>query len=132
MADFVVAEEENMPVVAPDKWNLAGVGITVFYSTTAPGLFHYVDIHGAKTFTGPQIRVVPVPDLGTLVSVTLNVSPIAETTFTVLLPALLLDPPVFPVSPVHTEGITTLHHLFPPFGQKEFYTVTPLNGSASL
>jgi hypothetical protein len=122
-----------MPVVVPDKWNLAGGGITVFYSTTPPGLFHYLDIHGPKTFTGPQIRVVPVPDLGTLVSVTLNVSlPIAETTFTVLLPALLLDPPVFPVAPVHTEGITTLHHLFPPFGQKEFYTVTPLNGSASL
>jgi hypothetical protein len=84
------------------------------------------------TFTGPQIRVVPVPDLGTLVSVTLNVNPVAETTFTVLLPALLLDPPVFPVAPVQTEGITTLHHLFPPFGRKEFYTVIPLNGSASL
>ena len=106
---------------------------TVFYSTTGPGLFHYLDIHGPKTFTGPQIRVVPVPDLGTLVSVTLNATlPIAETTFTVLLPALLLDPPIFPVAPVHTEGITTLHHLFPPFGQKEFYTVTPLNGAASL
>jgi hypothetical protein len=98
-----------------------------------PRLFHYLDIAGPKTFTGPQIRVVSVPDLGTLVSVTLNVSlPIAETTFTVLLPAFLLDPPIFPVAPVHTEGITTLHHLFPPFGQKEFYTVTPLNGSASL
>jgi hypothetical protein len=37
-----------MPAVAPDKWNLAGGGITVFYSTTAPGLFHYVDINGAN------------------------------------------------------------------------------------
>jgi hypothetical protein len=129
----LVAKEENMPVVPPDKWNLAGAGITVFYSSTPPGLLHYVDIHGPKTFTGPQIRVVPTPDLGTLVSVTLNATlPISETTFTVLLPALLLDPPVFPVAPVSTEGITTLHHLFPPFGQKEFYTVTPLNGSASL
>jgi len=83
----------------------------------------------AKTFTGPQIRLVAVPDLGTLASVTLHVTPIAEITFTVLLPTVVLDPPI---EPVHTDGITTHHLLFPPFGQKEFYTVTPLNGSASL
>ena len=122
-----------MPVVPPDKWKLAGGGIVVFYSTTGPGVFQYVDMNGPKDFTGPQIRVVPMPDLGTLVSVTLNATPpISETTFTVLLPDLLLDPPAFPVAPVQTEGITTLHHLIAPFGQKEFYTVTPLNGSASL
>ena len=42
---------------------------------------------GPKTFTGPQISLVAVPDLGTLASVTLHVTPIAEITFTVLLPA---------------------------------------------
>ena len=70
-----------------------------------------------------------MPDLGTLASVTLHVTPIAEITFTVLLPTVVMDPPI---EPVHTDGITTHHLLFPPFGQKEFYTVTPLNGSASL
>jgi len=39
---------------------------------------------------------------------------------------------VHPVEPVQTEGITTNHLLFPPFGQKEFYKVIPLTGSASL
>ena len=113
---------------ASNQWTLSGGGITVHYSVPA-AVFHYVDIGGPKTFTGPQIRLVPVPDLGTLASVTLHVTPVAEITFTVLLPAVVLDPPV---EPVHTEGITTHHLLFPPFGQKEFYTVTPLNGSASL
>jgi hypothetical protein len=78
-----------------------------------------VDLGGRKTFTGPQIRLVAVPDLGTLASVTLHVTAIA----------VVLDPPI---EPVHTDGITTHHLLFLPFGQKEFYTVTPLNGSASL
>ena len=116
---------------APNQWILSGGGITVHYATPGPGVFHYVDIGGPKTFTGPQIRVVPVPDLGALVSVTLSISPIAETTFTVLLPVVVLDA-THPIEPVHTDGITTHHLLFPPFGQKEFYTVTPLNGSASL
>jgi hypothetical protein len=95
----------------------------------SPAVFHYVDLGGPKTFTGPQIRLVAVPDLGTLASVTLHVTAIAEITFTVLLPTVVLDPPI---EPVHTDGITAHHLLFPPFGQKEFYTVTPLNGSASL
>jgi len=82
-------------------------------------------------FTGPQIRVVSNPDLGTLVSVTLSVSPVAETTFTVLLPTVLVDA-THPVEPVQTDGIITNHLLFPPLGQKEFYTVTPLTGSAAL
>ena len=103
----------------------------MFYATPGPGLFHYVHSPANLTFTGPQIRVVPNPDLGTLVSVTLGISPVAETTFTVLLPAAIVDT-THPVEPVHTDGITTNHHLFPPLGQKEFYTVTPLAGSASL
>ena len=47
-----------------------------------------------------------------LVSVTLSVSAVAETTFTVLLPAVLVDA-VHPVEPVQTEGLTTNHLLFP-------------------
>jgi hypothetical protein len=103
----------------------------VFYATAAPGVLHYVHPPLNLVFNGPQIRVVANPDLGTLVSVTLSVSPVAETTFTVLLPAVLVDA-AHPVEPVQTEGITTNHLLFPPLGQKEFYTVTPLTGSAAL
>ena len=82
-------------------------------------------------FNGPQIRVVSGPDLATLVSVTLSVSPVAETTFTMLLPAVLVDP-AHSVEPVQTDGITTNHPLFPPLGQNELYTASALTGSASL
>jgi hypothetical protein len=116
---------------APTHWRLAGGGTTVFYDTAGPGAFHYVHPPMNQIFNGPQIRLVPVPDLGTLASVTLSVSPIAESTFTVLLPTVLVDV-AHPVEPVHTDGITTNHLLFPPLGQKEFYTVTPLTGSAHL
>jgi hypothetical protein len=116
---------------APAHWRLAGGGTTVFYDTTGPGVLHYVHAPLNLIFNGPHIRVVPVADLGTLVSVTLSVSPVAESTFTVLLPAVLVDA-AHPVEPVHTDGITTNHLLFPPLGQKEFYTVTPLTGSAHL
>ena len=116
---------------APTHWRLHGGLTTVFYATTPPGVLHYVHPPLNLVFNGPQIRVVSNPDLGTLVSVTLSVSPVAETTFTVLLPAVLVDA-AHPVEPVQTEGITTNHLLIPPFGQKEFYHVTPLTGSASL
>jgi hypothetical protein len=68
-----------------------------------------------------------------LVSVTVHLTiDSGSTTFTVLLPAVVLDS-THPVEPVHTDGVTTLHRLLPPvLGQKEFYTVTPLTGSASL
>ena len=114
-------------MATPSHWTLAGGGISVFYTSTGVGTFHYVHLLTNLTFAGPAIRVVPNPDRGTLVSVTLSVSPVAETTFTVLLPATVVDA-ALPVATVHTEGISTNHLLFPPLGQKEFYTVTPLNG----
>jgi len=116
---------------APAHWRLHGGITTVLYDTPGPGVLHYIHPPMNLVFTGPQIRVVTNPDLGTLVSVTLSVSPVAETTFTVLLPALVVDA-AHPVEPVQTEGITTNHLLFPPLGQKEFYAVTPLTGSAAL
>jgi hypothetical protein len=116
----------------PAVWTLSGGGITVFYTPAGGGTFHYVHPPTTLTFAGAaQINVVPVPALGTLVSVTLSISPIAETTFTVLLPNTEVDA-AHPVAAINTEGISTNHLLFPPFGQKEFYTVTALTGSAFL
>jgi hypothetical protein len=98
---------------------------------------YYNGPQGVKDFTGPQIRQVEVPDLGTLVSVTIVLTPDSgSTTFTLLLPRVNLPaPPALPVAvPVTTEGITTAHHfsLAPAFnhGQQEFYTVTRLHGTA--
>lgn len=121
---------------APNRWILTSAvpPIQVFYDAVGPGIFHIVHGIVTQTFTGPQIRVVSNPDLGTLVSVTLNSTVIATTTFTVLLPVVDLDT-THPVEPVNTEGITTTHFHFvfpPPPGQREFYSVTLLTGSASL
>jgi len=115
----------------PVHWILSGGPITVHYDVTPPGVFHYIGPPVPKTFNGPQIHVLAVPPLGTLVSVVLDVNPIAETVFTVLLADVQLDS-AHPVEPVHTEGITTRRLLFPVFGQREHYTVTMLNGSAKL
>ena len=78
-------------MAAPTHWRLHGGLTTVFYATAPPGVLHYVTPPLNLVFNGPQIRVVSNPDLGMLVSVTLSVSAVAETTFTVLLPAVLVD-----------------------------------------
>ena len=117
---------------APDDWTLAGGGISIHYlPTRTPEVFHYLDVTGPRTFTGLQIRVVPNPDLGMLISVTLNLGPVAETTLTVLLPAVVLDA-TRPVEPVQTSANISHRLLAPPRGQRQFYTVIPVSGSATL
>jgi hypothetical protein len=119
-------------MATPSHWVLHGGPITVHYDSSGPGVFHYVGPPGPpKTFNGPQIHVLPAPPLGRLVSVVLEVTPVAEIVFTVLLPDVQVDA-AHPVEPVHTDGITTHRLLFPPLGQKEHYGVTLLNGSAKL
>jgi hypothetical protein len=57
--------------VQPTIWNLSNTatGLQVSYSVAGPHLHYH---HGAvmRDFTGSEIRVAEVPDLGTLVSVT--------------------------------------------------------------
>jgi hypothetical protein len=115
---------------------LAGGGIQVRYFVAGPN-FHYQDTHRALDFTGQAIRVVEVPDVGTLVSVTIILTvDSGSTTFTVLLPRVNLPPPpALPVAvPVATDGITTIHHfsVIPAFqhGQQDHYSVIPLLGIA--
>jgi hypothetical protein len=122
-------------VVQPTTWKLHGGGIHVHYSTAGPHL-HYHDAFRVLDFTGADIRAVDVPDVGTLVSVTIFLTvDSGSTTFTVLLPLVNLPaPPLLPASvSVTTEGITTVHHfsIFITDGQQEFYTVTKLTGTAS-
>jgi hypothetical protein len=121
--------------VQPSTWNLsnAAEGLQVSYSA-GPSL-HYHQGSTIRDFSGSEIRVVEVPDLGTLVSVTISITvDSGSTTFTLLLPKVnLLGPPAQPVAvPVSTDGIFTLHRLLPPVtGQPESYTVIPLQGTAS-
>jgi hypothetical protein len=122
--------------VQPTAWILAGGGVQVRYSVAGPN-FHYQDSQRILDFTGQEIRVVDVPDVGTLVSVTIVLTvDSGSTTFTGLLPRVNLPaPPALPAAvPVVTDGITTIHHfsLVPAFqhGQQDFYSVVPLTGLA--
>ena len=123
----------------PTTWNLSNTatGLQVSYSIAGPNL-HYHQGPVVQDFTGKEIRVAEVPDVGTLVSVTIHVLiDSGSTTFTLLLPRVNLPaPPALPAAvPVTTDGATTLHRfstvLAQQHGQQEFYTVTQLQGTAS-
>lgn len=128
------------PFATPDSYQFSGDGITVSYLPTgAGGLTHftYHDPQRTLTFTGNQVRRVEVPDLGTVVSVTLvNTVDSGSTTFSLLLPAVNLPNQRGASATVATEGITTVHRfsIVPGlnYGQREFYKVTRMIGTASL
>ena len=133
--------------VASNLWSLSGGGIHVRFWTFTLGPIRqgdepphltYHDSHRTLSFHGDEIRSVDVPDLGTVVSVTIVPTVDAgSTTFTLLLPRVNIasQGPLTSV-PVSTEGITTVHAgpFGPPIGhaQEEFYTVTPLTGTAAF
>jgi hypothetical protein len=125
--------------VQPTTWNLSNAanGLQVSYSVAGPNL-HYHQGAVVKDFTGNQIRMAEVPDLGTLVSVTIHMTvDSGSTTFTMVLPVVNIPPPpALPVTvPVTADGVTTLHRFSTVLalqqGQQETYTVTPLQGTAS-
>jgi hypothetical protein len=134
------AQPTFTPLAKPDHYTLHGAGISVTYLPTgAGGLAHltYQDHHRTLNFSGDQIRKVDVPDLGTVVSVTLSITVDAgSTTFSVLIPAVNLPDHTGASAVIHTEGITTTHRfsLAPQFnlGQTESYTVVAMSGNASL
>jgi hypothetical protein len=76
-----------------------------------PPHFTYHDSHRTLRFHGNEIRSVNVPDLGTLVSVTIVLTvDTGSTTFTVLLPRVnIVSQDPFTSIPVSTEGIITVH-----------------------
>ena len=115
---------------------VAGGGLHVSYSTSGiDGKPHlsYQDPMRALSFTGDQIRRVE-GDLGAIVSVTIVTTPDAgSTSFSLLVPHVNVSP--FGSVSISTEGITT-HHTFsivPALdrGQRDFYHVTPMHGTAS-
>ena len=118
-------------------FNVSGGGLHVSYSTSGiDGKPHmsYQDAMRSLSFTGDEIRKVEC-DLGTVVSVTIvRTVDFGLTSFSLLVPRVNLSAPFGSVS-ICTEGITT-HHAFsivPALnrGQRDFYHVTPLQGTAS-
>jgi hypothetical protein len=132
------AEQSHLTqFVAANMFNLAGGGLHVSYSTSGiDGQPHlsYQDAFRALNFQGNEIRTVEC-DLGTVVSVTiLRTVDAGSTSFSILVPRVNLPAPFSSVS-INTDGITT-HHAFsiiPAFnqGQRDFYEVTALQGTAA-
>jgi hypothetical protein len=127
--------------VAPNQYHLDGGGISVGYfpegfgpiPIDGPDRLFYDDAHRHLVFNGSQIRKVDVPDVGTILSVTINQTVnVGSTSFSLLLPHVNL-PRDHPTATIHTEAITTVHRAFvllPGHPQVEVYTITPLTGEA--
>jgi hypothetical protein len=128
---------QTAAVVAANMFTLSGGGLHASYSTSGidgKPHFSYQDSMRSLSFTGDEIRTVEC-DLGTLVSVTIvRTIDAGSTSFSVMIPRVNLPAP-FSSVPISTEGVTT-HHAFsiiPAFnhGQRDFYHVTPLRGTAA-
>jgi hypothetical protein len=130
--------------LSPNLWTLSG-GVTRIRYSTEPIIFggtHFSIQEGlgpTRTFSGNDIRSVEVPDIGTLISVTLERTiDNGSITVTVVLPRVNLVPEgAISSAPVSTIAITTHHAgpFTPPFpfghGQQDFYHVIDLTGTAS-
>jgi hypothetical protein len=130
-------------VVAPNQYHLTGGGLSVSYFPDGlgpigpAGANHliYQDAHQTLAFPADQIRTVEVPDVGTLLSVTIHRTiDVGSTSFTLILPAVRLPDTIGASAHLSTEGITTTHRIFAGLighAQAESYAVTRLTGSAT-
>jgi hypothetical protein len=129
----------------PNQYHLSGGGIAVSYypqgigpvpAGSGPVCLIYQDAHLVKSFGRDELRTVASPDLGTIVSVTLQRSIDAgSTSFSVLVPAVRLPESMEAATPVKTIGITTVHRSFlvlPGYGQQEISTAVALSGDARV
>ena len=123
-------------LVAANMFSLAGGGLHVSYSTRGidgKPHFSYQDPSRSLSFTGDEIRTTE-GDLATVVSVTIvRTVDAGSTSFSLLVPHVNVAP--FGNISIRTDGITT-HHAFsivPALnrGQRDFYCVTALHGTAS-
>lgn len=127
---------------APNQYHLHGRGISVHYfpdgfgpvQPGGVGRFTYQDSHRSMDFHGEEIRTVEVPDLGTVVSVSLaKTVDTGFTAFSVLLPDVFLPEGTNISAPIETRGIATIHRTFASaigHAQREVYSVTRLSGTA--
>jgi hypothetical protein len=125
------------PILAANHFSLSGHGIHVDFSATSLDgrpLLSYHDSVRTLSFRGDDIRITEDPDLGSIVSVTLNTTvDVGSTSFTVLIPHVTVSG-MGGSALVSTNGITTTHKT--PFapqlvrGQRDIYHVTHLTGTA--
>jgi hypothetical protein len=135
------APEAVSDTSSPNQYHMDGHGVRISYYPTGAGpltvdgpiILAYQDVHRSLTFRGKQAQAVPVANLGTCVTVTLQKTVDADwTTATLLIPTVVLAPGQ--PTTVQTELITTVHNgTLSGIGhpQRDHYTVTPLTGEAS-
>jgi hypothetical protein len=110
----------SQEAITPNQYHLHGGGISVSYYPGGSGpiiegrgrlRFTYHDSFRVLSFYGDEVRTVNVPDLGTVVSVTIfQTVDTGSTSASLLVPNVVL-PSTLPVS-IHTEFITTRHLIF--------------------
>jgi len=120
-------------------FDVSGDGLHVTYTSPgADGQPHLTFVSPARTltFTGPEIRTVASPDVGTLVSVTLRRTvDSGATSFTLVIPPVALESPDA-TAPIEMIGITTVHRfsVIPRLrlGQLASYSEVILSGTARV
>jgi len=137
------AATSSAQLVSPNQYHLSGGGLTISYFPNGLGPigpagathFVYQDAHRSLRFPGSEVRTDNVPDVGTLVSVTIQESiDVGSTSFTLIVPAVRLPQGFGASAHIVTDGITTTHRILAGaigHAQTETYVVTPLAGMAS-
>ncbi len=123
--------------IAANMFNLSGGGVTVSYSASGiDGKPHmsYQDATRSLSFTGDEISKLE-GDLASVVSVTIvRTVDAGSTSFSLLVPRVNLAAPFGSIA-ICSDGITTNHafSVVPALnlGQRDFYSVTPMQGTAS-
>jgi hypothetical protein len=128
--------------ITPNQYHLNGGDISVSYypDGAGPGIqgrgrlrFTYHDSSQTLSFYGDEVRIIDVPDLGTVASVTIVQTPdTGSTSASLLVPNVVLPSPL-PV-PINTQLIITRHLFFATalgLPQRDVYSVTALSGVAS-
>ncbi len=131
-------------MAVPNQYHVHGHGISASYYPDGFGppvqgkgrlRLVYQDAVRSLSFYDDDVRIANVPDIGTIVSVTLVMTvDTGSTTFSLLIPGVQLPQDQDSVS-IHTDGITTIHRIFVALighPQSETYTVTPLHGTAAV
>jgi len=139
MSSSTSATPTPRPFILPaNHFSLSGRGVRVDFSETSISgrpLLTYQDTVRTLNFIGDDIRINEVPDIGSIVSVTLSITPdVGSTTFSVLIPHVTVSGPNGSAS-ISTYGITTMHKMpFAPqvfLGQREVYHAVHLTGTAN-
>jgi len=117
-------------------FDVSGDGLHVTYTTAGSDEPHLTFVSPTRTlsFTGPEIRTLQSPDVGTLVSVTIRRTvDSGSTSFTLVIPPVVLGSPDA-TARVEVLGLTTVHRfsVVPRFrlGQLASYSQVTLSGTA--